>query len=103
MFQAIDKNFLDQFNVDPGTVFGRFAEFQRAGFEALREIAENNGHALTQLGALRDPKEFFTAQQTILQTVTEQNTAVLTRLFQSTSAEAAAPVKVRKATDRKGL
>lgn len=103
MFQAIDKNFLEQFNVDPGTIFGKFVEFQRAGFEAVREIAENNGRALTQLTTIRDPQEFLASQQTILQTVAEENVAVLTRLFQSASAEVTSPVKSRKATDRKGL
>lgn len=103
MFQAMDKNFLEQFNVDPGTIFGKFVEFQRAGLEAAREIAENNSNALTQMTAIRDPQEFMASQQSILQTVTEQNVAVLTRLFQSTSAEAVAPAKVRKVAERKGL
>jgi DnaJ-class molecular chaperone len=103
MFQAMDKSFLEQFNVDPSTVFGKFIEFQRAGFDAVREIAENNGHALTQLSAIRDPKEYLTAQQSILQSVAEQNVAVLTRLFQSASTEIVNPIKVRKATERKGV
>lgn len=103
MFQAIDKNFLEQFNVDPSTVFGKFVELQRAGFEAVREIAENNGRALTQISTIRDPQEFLTAPQTILQNVAEQNMAVLSRLFQSATAEDSVPAKARKAAERKGL
>lgn len=101
MFKAIDPVFFEQFSVTPGTALGKFFEFQRAGFDAAREIADNNIRAITQLSSAGTPQDFLAAQPVALKELAEQNIAVLTRLFQpaleDTAANAKAPKVVRKA------
>lgn len=97
MFKAIDPVFFEQFNVAPDTALGKFFDFQRAGFEAVREIADNNIRALTQLSTAGNPQDFFAAQPGVVQTLAEQNIAVLTRLFQPAIDGAASAAKAAKA------
>ncbi len=89
MFNYMGQNLFDQFNVDPGGVIGRLVDLQRAGLEAVREMADNNSRAMVQLTSLRNPQEFLATQQQVLQSVAEQNMAVLTRLMQSAASPAA--------------
>ncbi len=89
MFNYMGQNLFDQFNVDPGGVIGRLVDLQRAGLEAVREMADNNSRAMVQLTSLRNPQEFLATQQQVLQSVAEQNMAVLTRLMQSAAPPAA--------------
>jgi hypothetical protein len=91
MFPPLDPKLFEQFNADPATFLGKLAEFQRANFEAAREIADNNNRAFQQLASIRDPQEFFSAQGAILQAAYQQNVDVLTRLWQPAFAEPAKP------------
>ena len=102
MLSLVDTKFFDQANVDPTGFIGRMIEFQRAGIAAASEIAENTSRGLLQLASVRDPQEFFTAQQTILQEIAQQNFAVLTRLGQITTVEEGeTPAAGRKASPKK--
>jgi len=101
MLSLVDTKFFDQANVDPTGFFGRLIDFQRAGIAAASEIAENTSRGLLQLASVRDPQEFFAAQQTILQEIAQQNFAVLTRLGQTTVEEGETPAAARKAAPKK--
>jgi hypothetical protein len=91
MFSSFDPKLFEQFSADPSSFLGKIAEFQRANFEAAREIVENNSRAFTQLTAIRDPQAFFSAQPAILQAAAQQNMDILKRLWQSMPGDQAAP------------
>jgi hypothetical protein len=83
MFPSFDPKFFEQFSLNPASFLTKIAEFQRANFEAAREIAENNTKAFQQLASVRDPQAFMSMQPAILQAVIEQNTQIMTRLWSS--------------------
>lgn len=89
MFPSFDPKFFEQFSLNPASFLTKIAEFQRANFEAAREIAENNTKAFQQLAQVRDPQSFVTMQPAILQAVIEQNTEIMTRLWSSLGADMA--------------
>jgi hypothetical protein len=68
-------------------------EFQRANFEAARQIAENNVKAFQELAAIRDPQTMVTSQQAILQAAIEKNVEIMTAIWQSFGVQAPAPSK----------
>lgn len=96
MFKAIDPAFFEQFNAAPGTVLGKFFDFQRAGLDAVREIADNNIRAIAQVSSCRNPQDFLAGQQAAVQALAEQNIAVLTRLFQPALDDAEVSAKASK-------
>jgi hypothetical protein len=87
MFPFVDQKIIDQFSKQPTAFAGKFLEFQRAGMAAFTEIFENGNRALVKLAAIRDPQALFTAQQSILQDVAQQNIVVLSRVGQSWAEE----------------
>lgn len=91
MFPSFDPKFFEQFSMNPGSFLTKIADFQRANFEAAREIAENNTKAFQQLATIRDPQELASMQPAILQAVVQQNLEILTRLWGSLSGEVAPP------------
>ncbi len=91
MFPSFDPKFFEQFSMNPASFLTKIAEFQRANFEAAREIAENNTKAFQQLASVRDPQAFMTMQPAILQAVLEQNTQIMTRLWASLGTDLAPP------------
>ena len=91
MFPSFDPKFFEQFTANPASLLTKLAEFQRANFDAAREIAENNSKAFQQLAAIRDPQAFMSVQPAILQAVLQQNTEIITRLWQSLSEDVAPP------------
>jgi hypothetical protein len=102
MFPSFDPKFFEQFSTDPASLLAKITEFQRANFDAAREIAENNAKAFQQLAAIRDPQAFVTAQPAIMQAVLQQNTEIMTRLWQSLGGELApAPAPAPKAKAKK--
>ena len=99
MFPSFDPKFFEQFTANPASLLTKITEFQRANFEAAREIAENNAKAFQQLAAIRDPQAFVSVQPAILQAVMQQNTEIITRLWQSLGGDLAplpAPPKAGK-------
>ena len=102
MFPSFDPKFFEQFSGDPASLLTKITEFQRANFDAAREIAENNAKAFQQLASIRDPQAFVTAQTAIMQAVLQQNTEIMTRLWQTLGGEfAAAPAPAPKAKLKK--
>jgi hypothetical protein len=91
MFPSFDPKFFEQFSMNPASLLSKIADFQRANFEAAREITENNTRAFQQLTAVRDPQAFMAMQPAILQAVIQQNTEVMTKLWQSLGAELKPP------------
>ena len=91
MFPSFDPKFFEQFSANPASLLTKIADFQRANFEAAREIAENNAKAFQQLAAIRDPQAFVSVQPAILQAVMQQNTEIISRLWQSLGTELAPP------------
>ncbi|CUW41322.1 conserved protein of unknown function [Magnetospirillum sp. XM-1] len=89
MFPTFDPKMFEAFSADPASFLGKVAEFQRANFEAAREITENNAKAFQQLAAIRDPQQFVTAQPAILQAVVQRNMEIVTQLWQSLGNEMA--------------
>ncbi|MDO8606677.1 MAG: phasin family protein [Phaeospirillum sp.] len=94
MFPSFDPKFFEQFTANPASLLTRITEFQRANFEAAREIAENNTKAFQQLATIRDPQAFMSVQPAILQAVMQQNTEIITRLWQSLGDDLAPPPPV---------
>ncbi|OAN42945.1 hypothetical protein A6A04_09575 [Paramagnetospirillum marisnigri] len=91
MFPSFDPKFFEQFSMNPGSFLTKVAEFQRANFEAAREIAENNTKAFQQLATIRDPQSFASMQPAILQAVIQQNAEILTKLWSSLGNDMAPP------------
>ncbi|CAA7619428.1 phasin family protein [Magnetospirillum sp. SS-4] len=91
MFPQFDPKLFEQFSMNPASLLSKIADFQRANFEAAREITENNTRAFQQLTAIRDPQSFVAMQPAILQAVLQQNGEVMTRLWQSLGADLAPP------------
>jgi hypothetical protein len=91
MQSPFDPKFFEQFSMNPASLLTKIADFQRANFEAARQIAENNTRAFQQLSSIHDPQSFLTMQPAILQAVVEQNTQVMAQLWQSLGAELAPP------------
>lgn len=91
MFPSFDPKMFEAFSADPASFLGKVAEFQRANFEAAREITENNAKAFQQLAAIRDPQQFVTAQPAILQAVVQRNMEIVTHLWQTLGGEMAPP------------
>lgn len=89
MFPSFDPKMFEAFTADPASFLGKVAEFQRANFEAAREITENNAKAFQQLASIRDPQQFMTAQPAILQAVVSRNVEIMTQLWQSLGADLA--------------
>jgi hypothetical protein len=89
MFPSFDPKMFEALSADPASFLGKVAEFQRANFEAAREITENNAKAFQQLAAIRDPQQFVTAQPAILQAVVSRNMEIMTQLWQSLGGEMA--------------
>ncbi|MBI3443896.1 MAG: phasin family protein [Magnetospirillum sp.] len=96
MFPTFDPKMFEAFSADPASFLGKIAEFQRANFEAAREITENNAKAFQQLAAIHDPQQFVTAQPAILQAVVQRNMEIVTQLWQSLGTEMAPKGKGRK-------
>jgi L-lysine 2,3-aminomutase len=93
MFPTFDPKMFEAFSADPASFLGKVAEFQRANFEAAREITENNAKAFQQLAAIRDPQQFMAAQPAVLQAVVSRNIEIMTQLWQSLGAELAPTAK----------
>lgn len=93
MFSSFDPKMFEAFSADPTSFLTKLADFQRANFEAARQIAEINAKAFQQLAAIRDPQQFVTAQSAILQAAVQQDIEVLTELWQSLGENAAPPAK----------
>lgn len=91
MFPQFDSKFLEQMGGNPTSLLSKIADFQRANFEAARKIAENNAHAFQELVSQPDPQAFFAAQPAIIQSVVEQNTQIMTELWQSLGVSLAPP------------
>lgn len=91
MFTPFDPKMFEAFGADPASFLSKVAEFQRANFEAAREITENNAKAFQQLAAIHDPQQFVTAQPAILQAVVSRNIEIMTQLWQSLGAELTPP------------
>ncbi|BAE52190.1 phasin family protein [Paramagnetospirillum magneticum] len=91
MFPSFDPKMFEAFSADPASFLGKVAEFQRANFEAAREITENNAKAFQQLAAIRDPQQFVTAQPAILQAVVQRNMEIVTQLWQTLGGEMSPP------------
>lgn len=91
MFPTFDPKIFEAFTADPASFLGKVAEFQRANFEAAREITENNAKAFQQLAAITDPQQFVTAQPAILQAVVTRNMEVMAKLWQGLGSELAPP------------
>lgn len=89
MFPSFDPKMFEAFTADPASFLGKVAEFQRANFEAAREITENNAKAFQQLASIRDPQQFVTAQPAILQAVVSRNMEIMTQLWQTLGSEMA--------------
>ena len=89
MFPSFDPKMFEAFTADPASFLGKVAEFQRANFEAAREITENNAKAFQQLAAIRDPQQFVSAQPAILQAVVSRNMEIMTQLWQTLGSEMA--------------
>ncbi len=97
MFPSFDPKFFEQFSVNPGSYLAKVAEFQKANFDAAREIAEINAKAFQQLTTIHDPQAFASMQPAILQAAVQQNIEVLTRLWSSMGGDLApAPVKPKR-------
>ncbi len=93
MFPSFDPKFFEQFSANPASFVTKIAEFQRANFEAAREIAENNAKAFQQLATIRDPQAFMSVQPAVLQAAIQRNMEILTALWQSLGNEPAAKGK----------
>ena len=93
MFPTFDPKMFEAFSADPASFLGKVAEFQRANFEAAREITENNARAFQQLATIRDPQQFVAAQPAILQAVIGRNIEIMTQLWRSLGAEMAPSAK----------
>jgi hypothetical protein len=89
MFPTFDPKMFEAFTADPASFLSKVAEFQRANFEAAREITENNAKAFQQLAAIHDPQQFVTAQPAILQAVVQRNMEIVTQLWQTLGGELA--------------
>lgn len=94
MFQQFDKQFFEPFGGNPADFLSKLTEFQRANFEAARQIAENNVHAFQELAAIRDPQTMVTSQQAILQAAIQKNLDIMTGVWNVFGVQApAAPSK----------
>jgi len=92
MFPPFDTKSLQKFSVDPTGILMKIADFQRANFEAIRQIANNNAQAFQQLAAaMTDPQKFLTAQPAILQEAIQANIEVITSLWKSLGADLTIP------------
>lgn len=91
MFPQFDQKFFEQFSANPASFLTKIADFQRANFEAARQITENNAKAFQQLATIRDPQAFMSVQPAIVQAVVQQNVQILTALWQSLGADLAPP------------
>ena len=100
MFPTIDPKFFEQLASNPLALIGKIAEFQRANFEAAREIAENNSRAFQQLATIRDPQELASMPPAILQATAQQNMEILTRLWQNAVSEQAPAPKAPPARSK---
>lgn len=83
MFQRSDNKFLDALTGNPADFLAKLTEFQRANFEAARQITENNIKTFQELAAIRDPQTLMTSQQTILQAAIEKNVEILSGVWQT--------------------
>lgn len=91
MFPQFDNKFFEQLGGNPTALLSKLADFQRANFEAARKIAENNANAFQELVSQPDPQAFFSSQPAIIQSVVQQNSQILTDLWQSLGASLAPP------------
>lgn len=91
MFPQFDSKFFEQLGGNPTALLSKLADFQRANFEAARKIAENNATAFQELVSQPDPQAFFTSQPAIIQSVVQQNSQILTDLWQSLGVSLAPP------------
>lgn len=83
VFQQFDKQFFEPFAGNPAEFLTKLSEFQRANFEAARQITENNVQAFQELAAIRDPQTLVTSQQAILQAAIQKNLDVMTGVWQA--------------------
>lgn len=93
MFQQFDKGLFEPFVGNPADFLTKMTDFQRANFEAARQIADNNIKAFQELTAIRDPQTMVTTQQAILQAAIEKNVEIMTGVWQSFGVQAPAPAK----------
>lgn len=90
MFQQFDKRLFEPFTANPADFLTKVAEFQRANFEAARQIAENNVKAFQEMAAIRDPQTLMSTQPAILQAAIQRNVEIMTELWQGIGTEASA-------------
>lgn len=93
MFQQFDSKALEAFGANPAEFLSKMTEFQRANFEAARQIAETNVKAFQELASLRDPQTFVTSQQAILQAAIEKNMQIMTGVWQALGVQMPTPPK----------
>jgi hypothetical protein len=92
MFPPFDTKAIEKLTADPTGILMKIADFQRANFEAIRQIANNNAQAFQQLAAaMADPPTFLTAQPAILQEAIQANIEVITSLWKSLGADLSLP------------
>ncbi len=83
MVASLDSKLFEAFAADPASLLSKLADFQRANFDAARQIAEINADAFQQLAAIRDPQQLLSAQTAILQAALQRDIEVMTGLWQS--------------------
>jgi hypothetical protein len=96
MFPSFDQKFFEQIAANPAGFLSKLSDFQRANFEAARQIAENNIKTFQELAAVRDPQAYVTTSPAILKAAVEQNVAILTHLWESLGVDLAPPAPRKK-------
>lgn len=80
MFPQFDQAFLEQLTANPAEMLNKLADFQRANFDAARQIAQNNLNAFQELANPKNAQNLANAQP-ILQAAIEKNVEVLTGVW----------------------